>query len=55
MKFAVENVKIKTVNKNVILLDLKIINYTTSVRNVIKRLKPVKGLKISDLVSILQG
>ena len=47
----------KTVNENAILSSLKIIDYTTSVKNVIKDDETSKRIneKISKLVSILQG
>ena len=47
----------KTVNENAILSSLKIIDYTTSVENVIKDDETSKRIneKISKLVSILQG
>ena len=47
----------KTVNENAILSSLKIIDYTTSVDNVIKDDETSKRIneKISKLVSILQG
>ena len=56
-KFTVKNVKMKTVNENAILSSLKIIDYTTSVENVIKDDETSKRIneKISKLVSILQG
>ena len=56
-KFTVKNVKMKTVNENAILSSLKIIDYTTSVKNVIKDDETSKRIneKISKLVSVLQG
>ena len=56
-KFTVKNVKMKTVNENAILSSLKIIDYTTSIENVIKDDETSKRIneKISKLVSVLQG
>ena len=47
----------KTVNENAILSSLKIIDYTTSIENVIKDDETSKRIneKISKLVSVLQG
>ena len=58
LKFTVKNVKMKTVNQNVILLDLKLIDYVTNVKNVKKIWsKPGNGLikKIRNVYQFCKG
>ena len=58
LKFTVKNVKMKTVNQNIILLGLKLIDYVTNVKNVKKIWsKPVNGSikKIRNVYQFCKG